>query len=101
MENLMQEEFEVIEFLGQRMLFDNGRINQKDVPDGVYVNHLRESDSGNRFCTVEKHVLVNHGGSILSKQPIDYKKKDFIKLTRRNEPNFLGEDMTLQQFMSE
>lgn len=100
MKDIVQEEFEVIEFLGQRMLFTNERLAPQDVPYGLHVAHLRHSDDGDRFCTVERHVLVNHGGSIISKQPLPY-DGEYIMFTDDNALNFLGEDMTLREFIEE
>ena len=92
------DEFEVIELLGQKALFSNSRLTKADIPKGMNVYHLRENDEGN-ICSVEPQVLVNHAGSVITKEPIDFKGTDHIPLTEDTSPNFLGETATFGEFM--
>lgn len=94
------EDFEVIEIAGQTALFSNGRLTSADIPKGTYCYDLRQSDDGERFCSIEKSVTVNHGGTIVTKEPIDLGDKGFISLTDDTEPNFIGETSTFSEFMS-
>lgn len=94
------DDFEVIEIAGQTALFSNGRLTSADVPEGMYCYDLRQSDDGERFCTIEKKVAVNHGGTIVTKEPIDLGEKGFIPLTDDTEPNFIGETSNFSDFMS-
>ena len=61
---------------------------------------LRQSDDGERFGFIEKSVTVNHGGSVITKEPIDLGEKGFISLTDDSEPNFIGVTSTFTEFMS-
>ena len=63
----------------------------------MYCYHLRHNDNG-EFFTIEKNVAVNHGGSIVTKEPIDLKSKGYIVLDEDSSPNFLGENMSLYMF---
>ncbi len=96
---ILDDEFELIEVNGQAALFTNGRINANDVPKGLFKYDLREGEI-NPFVTIESHVLVNHAGTILVKQPFDFAGKDHIPLTDETSPNFLGEPITAQEFMN-
>lgn len=93
-------DFEVIEIAGQTALFSNGRLTSADIPKGTYCYDLRQSDDGKRFCTIEKNVAVNYGGTVITKEPIDLGEKGFIPLTDDTEPNFIGETSTFTEFMS-
>lgn len=93
-------EYELIELCGQPALFTNERLTGGDVPEGMYHYDLRESDDGNGFVSVEPSVLVNHGGSIITNEPIDFDAKGYIALNDDTSPNFLGDSLTLHQFMN-
>ena len=95
---LRGEIYDLIELLGQKALFTNQRLTKADIPQGLYVYHLRENDNG-EFCTIEPQVLVNHAGSVVTKEPIDFKGADHIAFDEDSSPNFLGEDMTFGDFM--
>ena len=96
------DDYELIEIEDQKALFTNEKLYTSTIPKGMYCYHLRHDDVGGiNFVALEKYVCVNHGGSIITKEPIDFCGKDFIKITEENYPNFLGEgDYTLQEFMN-
>ena len=93
------EEYEKIELLGKPALFTNGRLTDADIPQGTYCYHLRHSDDGGRFCSVEPKIGVNHGGSVITKEPLDFGKQGYISFTEDTEPNFTGEEQTLGEFL--
>lgn len=96
--NVENEEYQKIELLGKPALFSNDRLTDADIPQGLYCYHLRHSDDG-RFCSVEPRVGVNHGGSVITKEPIDFGKNGYISFTEDTEPNFTGEEQTLGEFL--
>lgn len=59
------DEFDCIEICGKYALFTDERLASSDIPDGLYLYHLRQSDDGRDFATLEQTVFVNHGGSVL------------------------------------
>jgi hypothetical protein len=63
----------------------------------MYCYHLRHNDDG-EFCDLEKRVIANHAGSIVTKEPIDLGDKEYIELNKDSSPNFLGETMSLYMF---
>ena len=86
-----QDEFELIELFGQTAL----------IPKGTYCYDLRQSDDGERFCSIEKRVAVNRGGSVVTKEPLDLGEKGFMPLTEDTEPNFMGEIVTFADFIEQ
>lgn len=97
--HLELEEYQQIELLGKPALFTNARLTDADIPQGLYCYHLRHSDDGGRFCSVEPRVGVNHGGSVITKEPIDFGKQGYISFTEDTEPNFTGGEQTLGEFL--
>lgn len=98
--NIENESYQLIELFGKPALFSNDRITPKDIPEGLYCYDLRHSDDGDRFCSVEPNVAVNHGGSVITDIPLDFGDKGYISLTEDTEPNFLSEDLTIAEYMN-
>lgn len=98
---LTEEKLDVIEVLDRRALFSNGRLMPEQIPEGLYAYDLRHSDDGDRFCSIEPKVGVNHGGTVLMRDILDFGKNGYITLDEDTEPNFTGEEMTAEEFAEE
>lgn len=96
---LTDEKLEVVEVLGQTALFTNGRVTQKELPDGLYKYDLREGESL-AFATVEPSVAVNHAGTIITKEPIIFGEEGYIAFDDDSSPNFLGDYMSVEEFFN-
>lgn len=100
-QGMTDEKLDVIEVLDRRALFANGRLLPEEIPEGLYAYDLRESDDGSRFISIEPKVGVNHGGTVLMKEMLDFGESGYIPLDEDNDPNFLGYTMTPQEFAGE
>lgn len=98
---LTEEKLDVIEVLDRRALFSNGRLMPEEIPEGLYAYDLRHSDDGDRFCSIEPKVGVNHGGTVLMRDILDFGESGYIPLDEDTEPNFLGDEMTPSEFAEE
>ena len=98
---LTEEKLDVIEVLDRRALFSNGRLMPEQIPEGLYAYDLRHSDDGDRFCSIEPKVGVNHGGTVLMRDILDFGESRYIPLDEDTEPNFLGDEMTPSEFAEE
>lgn len=98
---MTEEKLDVIEVLDRRALFSNGRLMPEQIPEGLYAYDLRHSDDGSRFCSIEPKVGVNHGGTVLMRDILDFGESGYIPLDEDTEPNFLGETMTVSEFAEE
>ena len=67
--------------------------------EGEYLYHLRERDDGDGFASLESKVIVNHGGSVITNEPIALGEDGYIALSDENYPNFMGDTRTLAAFM--
>ena len=98
---MTEEKLDVIEVLDRRALFSNGRLMPEQIPEGLYAYDLRHSDDGDRFCAIEPKVGVNHGGTVLMRDILDFGESGYIPLDEDTEPNFLGDEMTPSEFAEE
>ena len=100
MKNAHEESFDLIEVLDKTVLFTNLRIDRNTVPDGLYCYDLRHGDSDDSEpCSIEKNVLVNHMGTIISKEPFEFGDKDYVSL--EDGINFLpAPTLTLHNFIT-
>lgn len=95
--NFSDDEFEIIEIEGQTALFTNSRMTDADIPKGLYCYHFRHGDDGS-FCALEKSVTVNHAGSVIVKEPIEFGENGCISLNNKNAPNFTGNTTLMEEF---
>lgn len=98
---MTEEKLDVIEVLDRRALFSNGRLMPEQIPEGLYAYDLRHSDDGDRFCSIEPKVGVNHGGTVLMRDILNFGESGYIPLDEDTEPNFLGDEMTPSEFAEE
>ena len=95
-----KELFEHIELFGKPALFTNSRIDVSTVPLDFYCYDLRGSDSDpGRPVTLERHVGINHAGSVLTPQKVKIPESGYKRL--KDGLNFLGEEISLEQFCRE
>lgn len=99
--NLEDDEYEKIELFGKTVLFSNASLTDADIPEGLYCYHLRHSDDGGKFCSVEPRVGVNYGGSVILKEPLDFGESGYISLDEETSPNFSGERENFSDFLSD
>ena len=98
---LTEEKLDVIVVLDRKALFSNGRLLPEEIPEGLCAYDLRHSDDGDRFCSIEPKVGVNHGGTVLMRDILDFGESGYIPLDEDTEPNFLGDEMTPSEFAEE
>ena len=93
------EEFEPVEIFGRPALFTPERMTADEIPQGMYCYHLRETDTGDGFASIEHDVRVNFGGTLITREPLDFKGLDHIPLDDDTAPDFIGgEDISFDQF---
>lgn len=96
----VEDEFELVEFEDKQILFSNERLTRKDIPQGLFCYDVRQSDDQSEFCSIERYVKVNHGGTIVTKEPLNFGDSDHIPLTYDNGFNFLGDYVNFAEFIS-
>ena len=96
---ITDEKLDVVEVLGRRALFCNGRLLPEEIPEGLYAYDLRYSDEKGQFISIEPKVGENHGGTILLRELLDFREQGHLSFTDDTSPNFLGYDLTPREFM--
>lgn len=94
------ETYERFKILGRDALFTSARIDRTTLPAGLYAYDLRDNDDcSGEPSELKTKVLVNHWGTVIMKKPIDGAEDGII--IDENDYNYLGDDMTLEQFLNE
>ena len=66
---------------------------------GLHCYQLRHSDYGEHFASLEHKVAVNFGGTVITKECIDFGREQSIEFDEESEPNFLGERCQMDDFI--
>lgn len=93
-------DFELMEVCGVKGIYVDRRIDDSEVPDGMYRYDFREGKGVDNvyFGSIEPEVKIDHAGSFITKEPLDFGTDGYIELDYDSEPNFLGEFMTPEEF---
>ena len=95
-----KEEYDEIELFDKHALFSNGRVDRDKLPEGLYVYDLRGGDDDpGAPVTVENRVVVNHAGSVILAEPLDFGEADYLALGE--DMNFTGGEATLKHFFEQ
>ena len=95
-----KEEYDEIELFDKPALFSNGRVDRDKLPEGLYVYDLRGGDDDpGAPVTVENRVVVNHAGSVILSEPLDFGEADYLALGE--DMNFTGGEATLKHFFEQ
>lgn len=97
----LDEELDAVEVCGVKGVFANERIAEQDVPEELYKYDLRYSDERREFTSIEKKVIIDHGGTVLLKEPLDLGANGFIEFNEEIFPNFLGYEETPGELLAE
>lgn len=97
--SICDEHFELAELFGKPVLYSNTRIDRDTVPEGIYAYDLRHGDDPGLPLQVEPFVAINHAGTIICTEPIEFGETKFIDL--KGSLNFHGECRTFEEFMED
>ena len=85
----------------------DARISRSSIPAGVHVYDVRDcsgEDGGYYIGTVEDHVLVNHAGSFITREPLEMLDQEngiYIDLNDDEAPwESVDGIMTLEEFLN-
>ena len=95
-----KEEYDEIELFDKPALFSNECVDRDKLPEGLFCYDLRGSgnDPGEPV-SVENRVVVNHAGSVILVEPLDFGEDGYLSLGDDMEHmNFLSGDSTLKHF---
>ncbi len=91
------EKLACAEFFDKPALFYDGRFDRSTLPEGLYCYDLRGSDyDPGQPVTIENHVVVNHAGSIITAEPLEFPEEGFLRLD--DDWGFTSEEQTVMEF---
>ncbi len=96
-----KEVFLEITVLGKPALFHDMRIERDSVPKGLYLYEVRHDDDGcGDVVQIAKGIMVNHFGSILTREPIRLPPGGYLDIEPEKDWNFgAGNTLTVEEFM--
>jgi len=80
----MTSTYQIIHVQHQRALFSTERIKRSNKPDGLWLYQIRHSDEGFEPATIEESVMVNHYGSLLTKEPLSLNAEGYLEIDDHN-----------------
>lgn len=98
--NAMEESFEEITVLDKPALFTDIRIERNTVPKGLYLYEVRsDDDGGGDPVQIAKGIMVNHFGSIITREPLKLPPDGYLDIDPETDWNFAGGDCrTVKEF---
>ena len=96
--NANEEVFDLLELFGKTVLFTCMRVKRNTVPDNLYVYDVRHDDyCSGRIVEVRPHILVNHWGTVICKEPIEMTDIG-CKFVKEGDYRYMGETCKLSDF---
>ncbi len=92
------EDYDVVEFRDKHMLYTLERVTAADVPKGYNCYDIKMDSTYTYFDTLEKEEVIRHGGTLITKEEIDF--GDGTSIDLENEPIlFVGmNEVSFEQF---
>lgn len=96
-----REHFSEIRVLGKPALFHDMRIDRSSVPKGLYLYEVRHDDDGlGDPVQIAKGIMVNHFGSILTREPIRLSLDGYLDIEPEKDWDYgEGNTLTAEEFM--
>ena len=96
-----KERFEEIEVLGKPALFTSIRLIRESVADGLYYYEIRHDDEAKGDpVQIARGILVNHYGSILTREPIPLPANGYRDIEPETDFDFCGgAPMSMKDFL--
>lgn len=96
----MTEDFEEITVFNKPALFTNIRIDKATVPKGLYMYEVRHNDDWSDPVQIGKSIVVNHFGTILTRDPIKLPPSGLLDIDPDRDWNFAdGDFRTVNEFL--
>lgn len=93
-----KETFEFAMLDAYPVLFTDARVDRKTVPEDLFCYDVRHDDDGQGIaCEVKPHVMVNHWGTILSREEIPMEEDGTYY--PREDLDYLGESFTVEEYL--
>lgn len=92
------EHYTLVDVDGYICLFTNMRLDRETIPDDIYCYDVRDDCGDGSFAQIQKSVLVDFWGSILTKDSIPLDPQWHCYWPERDAEYYPNESFTLEQF---
>ncbi len=93
-----KQTFELAMLDAYPVLFTSARVDLKTVPEDLFCYDVRHDDYGQGIaCEVKPHVMVNHWGTILSKEEIPMEEDG--SYYPREDLDYSGESFMVEEYL--
>lgn len=106
MKDNMPQKYEAVIIFNKPMLFTNLRIEDGDVPDGMYRYDIRDGGMDGNMCELKDKVAIDYFGTVLSKEAIEPRTIDGEEMTSANgilmtedDYSYTGEEFSVDEFL--
>lgn len=72
--------YDGLELFGQEVLFTGARVDRNTLPKGIHAYDLRHGDDDGIPCTLERSVVVNHFGTVLTNRPFSLSREGYRQI---------------------
>lgn len=94
--------YERLEIFGKEVLFTYNRVYRESVPMNMYAYDIRhDDDCQGIMCEIAPHILVNHWGTIICREPIEMTDDGRRFIDDEKDTNYLGTYTTLEDWIEE
>lgn len=98
---VLNASYEQIRLFGKKVLFTSERIRDSDLPKGINKYEIRhDDDCQGEMVEIAKRILVNHWGTILSKEEIILDPYGYRLIDEDKDVKYSDKSITLKQFIS-
>lgn len=70
--SIWDDDYDVVEFREKHMLYTLEKISLDDVPKGYNIYEIKMDSTNTYFDTLEKGEAIRHGGTLITKEEIDF-----------------------------
>lgn len=99
--NALEQRYMEIRVFGKPALFHDMRLDRNTVPKGLYLYEVRyDDDNKGEPVQLAEKILVNHFGTILTKEPITLDPDGYLDISEKRDWDYNGgKRTTLEEFM--
>lgn len=93
----LTKKMEQVEIKVRLALFTGVCLDRNSIPDSMYCYALCHGEDDGIPCSIEKNVVVNYFGAIVTTKLLDFGDKDYI-LVKYDDFGFTSERLCIAQF---
>ncbi len=97
--NEEDDEYEVVSVFGNPGLFSSEKLTLEDIPKGLFLAYLKESDDKSEYSSIEQVVGDNFAGSLITTEPLEFGASNSIQLTEPGSVQFIDGQLTFGEFV--